>query len=80
VAGLLLIDRLMKIVRVPWIRCRADELDTSIIPVAWRKQTFSIMAHSQQEAEKWWGNLSDAERHEVLGLDQQTDGDQSTLF
>ena len=43
----------MKIVRVPWIRCSADEEDTSTIRMQWRKQEFTIMAYSQREAEEW---------------------------
>ena len=59
----------MKIIRVPWIRCRADEVGTCSIDVQWRKQSFKILAYSEREAQEWWGGLRDEERDEVIGAE-----------
>ena len=60
----------MKIVRVPWIRCRADEIGSCTIDVQWRKQSFRILAYSEREAQEWWGGLRDGERDAAVGLDE----------
>ena len=67
----------MKIIRVPWIRCRADEIGALNIDMQWRKQTFSVLAYSEKEGREWWDGLSEAERNEVLGLE---DVEQTSLF
>lgn len=70
----------MKIVRVPWIRCRADEVDAVSSEVAWRGLTFALLAYSQKEALDWWRSLADKEREEVLGLGSETTDDSPSLF
>jgi hypothetical protein len=70
----------MKLIRAPWIRCRADEAGGYFLEMQWRKHSFVVLAYSAQEARDWWGGLSDAERDELLGLEEGTDTDQSTLF
>jgi len=59
----------MKIVRVPWIRCRADEVGSCPIDAQWRKQSFKIIAYSEREAQEWWGGLRDEERDAALSID-----------
>lgn len=59
---------LMKIVRVPWIRCRADEVDAMSTEMEWRGRIFGLLAYSEKEARDWWRSLSDREREETLGL------------
>jgi hypothetical protein len=72
---------LMKIVRVPWIRCRADEVGTCSVDLEWRKQFFKVIAYSEREAQEWWGGLRDAERSEVLGIEQSgVEGDQASFW
>jgi len=70
----------MKLIRVPWIRCRADEVGGYYCEMEWRKHSFIVLAYTPQEARDWWGGLSDAERNEVLGLEERSEADQSTLF
>ena len=60
----------MKVIRVPWIRCRADEIGSCTIEVQWRKQSFGILAYSEREAQEWWGGLRDEERDAAAGLDE----------
>jgi hypothetical protein len=69
----------MKIVRVPWIRCRADEVDSCVIQVQWRKQEFLIMAQTPREAEGWWDGLPDAERDQVTGI-ESSEMEQSSFW
>jgi hypothetical protein len=64
----------MKLIRVPWIRCRADEEGAKPYEMKWRQQIFSVLAHSESEAREWWFGLSDAERNPVLGLDDDQSG------
>lgn len=59
----------MKVIRVPWIRCRADEVGSCSIDVHWRKLPVKIIAYSEREAQEWWGGLRDEERDEALGMD-----------
>lgn len=59
---------LMKTVRVPWIRCRADEVDAMSAELEWRGRIFELLAYSEKEARDWWRSLSDREREEALGL------------
>jgi hypothetical protein len=70
----------MKVIRVPWIRCRADEIGAQIFEMQWRKQTFKVLAHSENEARDWWNGLSDAERAPVAGLDDDDRVEQANLF
>jgi hypothetical protein len=70
----------MKLIRAPWIRCRADEVGGYYFEMQWRKQSFIVLAYSEGEARKWWDGLSDVERSEVLGLDEGSSADQATLF
>ena len=59
---------IMKNVRVPWIRCRADEVDAVPTEMEWRGRIFDLLAYSEKEARDWWRSLSDREREEALGL------------
>ena len=52
----------MKVIRVPWIVCRADEFGPVQVPVSWHGYDLEIMAYSEKEALDWWGDLSDGER------------------
>ena len=70
----------MKVVRVPWIRCRADEVDAVSSEVEWRGRTLAVLSYSQKEALDWWRGLSDREREELLGLDGATEDDGPGLF
>ena len=70
----------MKVIRVPWIRCRADEVGTCSIDVQWRKQSFRLVAYSEREAQVWWGGLRDEERNEVLGVESvSAESEQASL-
>ena len=57
----------MKVVRVPWIRCRADESDAVPNELEWRGRDFTLLAYSEKEALEWWRTLSEREREELLG-------------
>ena len=70
----------MKVIRVPWIRCRADEVGACSIDVHWQKRSFRLVANSEREAEEWWGGLKDAERNELAGLEESVESDQANLF
>jgi hypothetical protein len=71
----------VKIIRVPWIQCRADEVDAERYEFAWRSRDFEIMAYSENEARKWWADLSDAERSAQLGLGAPSSSDEElSLF
>lgn len=58
----------MRIIRVSWIQCRADEVTAGVFPHSWRGQDFEIMAYSESEARKWWAELSEREKCERLGM------------
>jgi hypothetical protein len=58
----------MKLLRVPWIRCRADEYGAAPVPLEWRGREFAVLAYSEAEAHDWWKSLDEAEREEALGL------------
>ncbi len=69
----------MKVIRVPWIRCRADEAGAVNCALDWRGKSFTVIAYSEREAREWWKELPDGERDELLGFDP--DGlEQSSLF
>jgi hypothetical protein len=70
----------MKVIRVPWIRCRADEEGAQFFEMQWRKQTFKVLAYSEREAREWWSGLSEAERNPVLGLEDGDRVDEASLF
>jgi hypothetical protein len=57
----------MKVIRVPWIVCRADEFGAVVHPVSWRGHEVEIMAYSEKEAREWWEELSETERGKVIG-------------
>ena len=57
----------MKIIRVPWIRCRADEVDASPFEMEWRGHAFSVLAYSESEARDWWRSLPERDREAALG-------------
>ena len=40
----------MKVIRVPWIQCRADEAGAECFPMEWRGKDFEIMAYNEREA------------------------------
>jgi hypothetical protein len=58
----------MKTIRPPWIRCRADEVDSIRLPMTWEGITFEIVAYSEQEGREWWSALGSRERQELLGV------------
>lgn len=70
----------MKIIRVPWIRCRADEVEAVAAEIEWRGRRFALLAYSQKEATEWWRNLSERERAEYLGLSAVADENSPSLF
>jgi hypothetical protein len=65
----------MKVVRVPWIQCRADEVSAECYAWEWAGKDFEIMAFSRKEAEDWWNSLGEGGRKEVLGLRQREESD-----
>ena len=71
---------LMKTVRVPWIRCRADEVDAVATEMDWRGRRFALLAYSEKEASEWWRSLSDREREEHLGMTASPSDDGPGLF
>ena len=70
----------MKTVRVPWIRCRADEVDAIPCEMEWRGQHFAVLAYSEKEARDWWRTLSDSERENSLGMTAAASDDSPGLF
>jgi hypothetical protein len=70
----------VKIIRVPWIQCRADEVDAERYDFFWRGRDFEIMAYSEGEARKWWGELSDSERGAQLGMGAAASGDEELML
>ena len=70
----------MKVVRVPWIRCRADEVDAIPSTLEWRGRSFKLLAYSEKEALAWWRSLSDREREDLLGMGSETVDDGPGLF
>lgn len=71
---------LMKTVRVPWIRCRADEVDAKSTEMEWRGRIFDLLAYSEKEARDWWRSLSDREREDALGLASAASEESPGLF
>jgi len=70
----------MKTVRVPWIRCRADEVDAIPARLEWRGRSFTALAYSEREALEWWRGLNDREREEVLGMGGEIGDEGPALF
>jgi hypothetical protein len=70
----------MKLIRVPWILCRADELGAQNCHLEWRGKTFEVLAYSEREAREWWSGLTDAERNGVLGMEQESEEEQASFF
>lgn len=71
---------LMKTVRVPWIRCRADEVDAMPTEMEWRGRLFAVLAYSEKEARDWWRSISDREREEAIGMTAERGNDGPGLF
>lgn len=70
----------MKVIRTPWIRCRADEVDTIASTLEWRGRSFKLLAYSEKEAMEWWRGLSDREREALLGLGGEAADEGPGLF
>ncbi len=64
----------MKRIRVPWIRCRADELGSLPCELEWRGTYFEVLAYSEAEARAWWRSLSESERGEQVGCGAGVEG------
>lgn len=58
----------MKLIRVPWIRCRADEFGAVLWKTEMNGLEVAVLAYSEAEAKGWWKNLTEAERKELLGI------------
>jgi hypothetical protein len=70
----------MKLVRVPWIQCRADEVDATQVELQWRGRTIAVMAYSEKEARDWWLELPDGDRDAALGIGDEAAEDSPSLF
>ena len=70
----------MKLIRVPWICCRADEVDAIQCEMEWRGRVFAVMAYSEKEAREWWRDVSEAERSELLGMGAAASDAELDLF
>jgi hypothetical protein len=70
----------MKVIRVPWIRCRADEVDALPSQMAWRGRSFAVLAYSEKEAREWWNSLPDRERETMLGMGDEIAEESPGLF
>ena len=70
----------MKLIRAPWIRCRADEAGARSYEMEWHRIAFAVLAYSEEEARSWWGGLDENERNGLLGLDDAEASDQIGLF
>ena len=70
----------MKVIRAPWIRCRADEAGARAYEMEWHRITFSVLAYSEEEARSWWNGLDAPERNGLLGLGDAETSDQISLF
>jgi hypothetical protein len=70
----------MKLIRVPWICCRADEVDAIQCEMEWRGRIFAVMAYSEKEARQWWQGLRDSERSELLGAGSPEPDEGFSLF
>ena len=70
----------MKVIRVPWIQCRADEAGANCFPMTWRGKDFEIMAYTEREAKDWWRSLSDTVRNDALGVRQREESDGTLMM
>ena len=70
----------MKLVRVPWIRCRADEIEALQVEMEWRGQPIAVLAYSEKEAREWWRDLAEHERDAALGLTDDSQDEGPGLF
>jgi hypothetical protein len=70
----------MKLVRVPWIQCRADEVDALQVELEWRGQSIAVLAYSEKEARDWWRELPERERDAVLGIGDDAADEGPGLF
>ncbi len=70
----------MKVIRAPWIRCRADEVDAVPFTLEWRGRKFQLLAYSEKEAADWWRGLSEHEREAAMGLIDDDSEDSPGLF
>lgn len=70
----------MKVIRVPWIQCRADEAGAECFPMEWRGKDFEIMAYNEREAQDWWRSLGDSHRSEVLGMRDREESDGTLMM
>ena len=70
----------MKLVRVPWIQCRADEVNAIECEMEWRGRVFAVMAYSEDEARRWWHGLSETERRSMHGVIELAREDEPSLF
>jgi len=70
----------MKLVRVPWIQCRADEVDALQVELQWRGRSIGVLAYSEKEAREWWRDLPDRDRDAALGIGEEAAEDSPSLF
>ena len=70
----------MKILRVPWILCRADEAGALPFEMRWRNRSFTVLAYTEKEASDWWRSISEREREELLGISANPVNDSPSLF
>ena len=70
----------MKVIRVPWISCRADEVDAIHCELEWAGRIFKVMAYSEKEAREWWRNVPITERNELLSIGEPPIEDEPGLF
>jgi hypothetical protein len=70
----------MKLIRVPWIQCRADEVDSIRVELDWRGRPIAVLAYSEKEARDWWGDLAERERDAVLGIGDDAPDESPSLF
>lgn len=70
----------MKVIRAPWIRCRADEAGARAYEMEWHRLNFTVLAHSEEEARSWWNGLDETERNGLLGLENAETSDQISLW
>jgi hypothetical protein len=70
----------MKVIRVPWIQCRADEAGAECFAWEWKGKDFEIMAFTRKEAEEWWGSLGENYKGELLGIRGRSESDDALML
>jgi hypothetical protein len=70
----------MKVVRVPWIQCRADEVGAETFVWTWRGKDFELMAFNRKEAEEWWNSLSETFKSDLLGMRGSGDSEAAPML